>query len=33
MHDKFSRRIEQALERLSGRLARSKKPLDAARVN
>src|SRR5271166_1928297 len=33
MHDKFSRRIEQALERLSARLARSKKPLDAARVN
>ena len=33
MHDKFSRRIEQALERLSARLARSKKLLDAARVN
>src|SRR5208337_5063814 len=33
MHDKFSRRIEQALERLSARLARSKKPLDAAAVN
>ena len=33
MHDRFSRRIEQALERLSARLARSKKPLDAARVN
>ncbi len=33
MHDKFSRRIEQALERISARLARSKKPLDAARVN
>jgi transposase len=33
MHDKFSRRIEQALERLSARLARTKKPLDAARVN
>jgi len=33
MHDKFSRRIEQALERLSARLARAKKPLDAARVN
>ena len=33
MHDKFSRRIERALERLSGRLARSKKPLDPAAVN
>ena len=33
MHDKFSRRIEQALERLSARLARAKKPRDAARVN
>src|SRR5271169_691126 len=33
MHEKFSRRIEQALERLSARLARAKKPLDAARVN
>ena len=33
MHDKFSRRIEAALERLSGRLARSKKRLDAATVN
>jgi transposase len=33
MHDKFSRRIEQALERLSRRLALSKKPLDAATVN
>ena len=33
MHDKFSRRIEQALERLSARLARSKKRLDAAAVN
>ncbi len=33
MHDKFSRRIEQALERLSARLARAKKPLDASRVN
>ena len=33
MHDKFSRRIEQALERLSARIARSKKPLDPATVN
>jgi transposase len=33
MHDKFSRRIEQALERLSARLARAKKRLDAATVN
>jgi transposase len=33
MHDKFSRRIEQALERLSARIARSTKPLDAATVN
>ena len=33
MHDKFSRRIEQALERLSARVARSTKPLDAATVN
>jgi len=33
MHDKFSRRIEQALERLSAGLARAKKPRDAARVN
>ena len=33
MHDKFSRRIERALERLSARLARSKKPLDPAAVN
>jgi transposase len=33
MHDKFSRRIEQALERLSARLARARKPLDATRVN
>ena len=30
MHDKFSRRIEAALERLSARLARSKKRLDPA---
>ena len=33
MHNKFSRRIEQALERLSARIARSKKPLDPAAVN
>jgi transposase len=33
MHDKFSRRIEEALERLAARIARSKKPLDRAPVN
>jgi transposase len=33
MHDRFSRRIEQALERLSTRIARSKKRLDPAIVN
>jgi len=33
MHDRFSRRIEQALERLSTRIARSKKRLDPATVN
>ena len=33
MHDRFSRRIEQALERLSARVARSTKPLDPAMVN
>lgn len=33
MHDKFSRRIEAALERLSARIARSKKRLDPAPVN
>jgi transposase len=33
MHDKFSRRIEQALERLSARIARSTKPLNSATVN
>ena len=33
MHDRFSRRIEQALERLSARVARSTKPLDAATAN
>jgi transposase len=33
MHDKFSRRIEDALERLGARIARSKKRLDPAAVN
>jgi transposase len=33
MHDKFSRRIAQALGRLDARLARSKKRLDPAKVN
>jgi transposase len=33
MHDKFSRRIEQALERMAARLARSKKRVDPAVVN
>ena len=33
MHDKCSQRIEAALQRLSGRIARAKKPIDAARVN
>ena len=33
MHARFSRRIEQALERLSARIARSKKRLDQATVN
>jgi transposase len=33
MHDKFSRRIEAALERLAARLARSKRRLDPAPVN
>ena len=33
MHDKFSRRIEEALERLAARIARSKKRLDPAAVN
>ena len=33
MHDKFSRRIETALERLAARIARSKKRLDPAKVN
>ena len=33
MHDRFSRRIETALERLAARLARSKRRLDPASVN
>ena len=33
MHDKFSRRIEEALDRLAARLARSKKRIDPATVN
>lgn len=33
MHDKFSRRIEEALDRLAARIARSKKRLDPATVN
>jgi len=33
MHDKFSRRIEQALERLSARIAHAKKRLDPAAIN
>jgi len=33
MHDKFSRRIEAALERLAARLVRSKRRLDPAPVN
>ena len=33
MHDRFSQRIEVALERLAGRIARAKKPLDPAAVN
>ncbi len=33
MHDKFSRRIEEALERLAARITRSKKRLDPATVN
>jgi transposase len=33
MHDKFSRRIAEALGRLSARLVRSKKRLDPAKVN
>jgi transposase len=33
MHDRFSQRIEAALERLARRIARAKKPLDPAAVN
>ena len=33
MHNKFSQRIEEALERLARRIARSKKRLDPAAVN
>jgi transposase len=33
MHDKFSRRIEEALRRVAARIARSKKRLDPATVN
>jgi transposase len=33
MHDKFSQRIDAALQRLAGRITRSKKPLDQAQVN
>jgi transposase len=33
MHDKFSRRIEVALERLSARISRSKRRLDREQVN
>jgi transposase len=33
MHDKFSRRIERALERLSAPIARSKKPIEPGAVN
>jgi transposase len=33
MHDKFSRRIETALERLAARIAKSKRRLDPAKVN
>src|SRR4030081_1066156 len=33
MHDKFSRRIEEALNRKAARLARSKKRIDPATVN
>jgi transposase len=32
MHERFSRRIEASLERLSRRLARSKKPLDRSQI-
>jgi transposase len=33
MHERFSRRIEEALARLAARIARSKKRLDLAKVN
>jgi transposase len=33
MHDKFSRRIEETLDRLAARIARSKQRLDSATVN
>jgi hypothetical protein len=33
IHDKFSQRIEAGLERLAGRIARSKRPLDTQKVN
>ena len=33
MHDKFSWRIEQALERISARIAHARKPLDPAAIN
>lgn len=33
MHEKFSQRIETALERLKGRIARAKKPLDKTQIN
>jgi transposase len=33
MHDKFSARIEAALDRLSDRITRAKKPLERAKVN
>ena len=33
IHDKFSQRIEAELERLGARIARSRKPLDPAKVN
>jgi len=33
IHDKFSQRIEDGLERLAARIARSNKPLDAAKVH
>lgn len=33
MHDRFSQRTEAALERLAGRIARARKPVDPAAVN